>query len=267
MVGVLAGSRPGSVRQGLRPVLIFIARILVVVVPIVLWQILTDNRVMNAFIFSQPTRVWQRLLAWLADGTIASAATFTLTNTLLGYVLGVLLGNALAILFTLYPKLGRIYLPFMTAINAVPRIAFAPLLVVAFGYGLGGAVGLIVLVITYFSFFTSYGGLQTIDPLHLDWARMQGASGVKLWIHVRLPAILRWVVSSLRLSVGHAFSAAVVAEFLGVPKGLGALISKSINLFQADGLFAALAVVALMVFLIDMLIRAFERRFTAWAGT
>ncbi len=265
MVGVLATSR-APMGTGMRRILVFAARVLVVVLPIVLWQILTDQRIMSAFILSQPTRVWARLQDWLADGTILSAATFTLTNTLVGFTLGVLLGNGLAILFTVYPKLGRVYLPFMTAINAVPRIAFAPLLVVAFGYGLGGAVGLIVLVITYFSFFTTYGGLQTIDPLHVAWARMQGATGARLWIHVQIPAILRWIVSSLRLSIGHAFSAAVVAEFLGVPKGLGALISKSINLFQADGLFAALATVAVMVFVIDMLIRAFERRFTGWAG-
>lgn len=244
----------------------WVGRFLVLAVPIVVWQLLVEQRIMSAFIVSEPSRIASRLADWLRDGTILSAAAFTLRNTLIGYCLGVVVGNGLAVLFTVYPKVGRIYLPFMTAINAIPRIAFAPLLVVAFGYGLPGAVSLVVLVIVYLSFFTTYGGLQTIDPLHVAWAQMLGASGVKLWLHVRVPAILRWIVSSLRLSIGHAFSAAIVAEFLGVPAGLGALISRSVNLFQSDGLFAGLAVVVAMVFLIDMVIRAFERRFTGWAG-
>lgn len=259
----LAGLRR---RERLVTALVWLCRALVVVGPLLLWQYLADERIIPRFLFSSPEAVWDRLVDWTLDGTIASNASFTLMNAFLGYFLGLFIGVALAVLFTVSPRLGGIFIPFLTMINAIPRIAFAPLLVAWFGFGLASNIALVVLVIVFVNFFAAYGGLSAVDEGNLLWAKALGASRWQVWTTVRLPAIGVWVLSSLRMCIGLALSAAIVSEFVGGARGIGYLASSSTNTFKSAGVYAAITVTIVVAGLLDVFLRMAERRMTQWSA-
>lgn len=259
----LAGLRR---RERVVTALVWLCRALVIAGPLMLWQYLSDERVIPRFLFSSPEAVWDRLVEWTLDGTILSNASFTLMNAFLGYFLGLFIGVGMAVLFTVSPRLGGIFIPFLTMINAIPRIAFAPLLVAWFGFGLASNIALVVLVIVFVNFFAAYGGLSAVDEGNLLWARALGASRWQVWTTVRLPAIGVWVLSSLRMCIGLALSAAIVSEFVGGARGIGYLASSSTNTFKSAGVYAAITVTIVVAGLLDVFLRMAERRMTQWSA-
>jgi len=253
-------------RERVVTALVWLCRALVVVVPLTLWQYLSDERIIPRFLFSSPEAVWEQLVEWTFDGTIVANASFTLMNAFLGYFLGLVIGVALAVLFTVSPRLGGIFIPFLTMINAIPRIAFAPLLVAWFGFGLASNIALVVLVIVFVNFFAAYGGLSAVDEGNMLWSMALGASRWQVWTTVRLPAIGVWVLSALRMCIGLALSAAIVSEFVGGARGIGYLASSSTNTFKSAGVYAAITVTIVVAGLLDVFLRMAERRMTQWSA-
>lgn len=246
--------------------LVWALRLLVVIVPLALWEWTVEQGMVKQFLFSRPTLIWGQLVTWIGDGTIVRNVGFTLRNTLVGYVVGALLGIGLAVLFAVLPRVGHVFTPFMTTLNAIPRFAFAPLLVSVLGFGILANISLVVLVVLFVSFFSVYSGLQAVDRDHLRWVRSLGASKWEEWRSVRFPALIRWVVASLRVTIGLAVSAAIVGEFIGAGKGIGYIVAFSVNLFRTTGVYAGLAVVLVMAAVIDAALRWAERRWAHWVG-
>jgi NitT/TauT family transport system permease protein len=249
-----------------RSLTVWAGRVVVVVIPVYVWQLAADRGVIDTFAYSRPNDIAAQIGTWLNDGTILSNVWTTLLNALAGYAVGSLIGTALAALFVVVPRLGEVYTPVMTVANALPGFALTPLLIAAFGFGVGSSISLVTIVIMFVSFFAVLGGLQSVGSEYTSWARCLGGSELQLWRTVRLPAIVGWLIASLRISVGLAFSAAIVAEFVGGGRGIGFLVSRSMNLFDATSVFAGIVVILLVVILIDNGVRMIERRATRWIG-
>lgn len=245
--------------------LVWVLRVAVLVVPIWLWQVAVDNDWIGSFVASSPKAIWAQFVDWIQDGTVFRQTGYTLYEAVVGYLIGVVAGALLAVLFTANRKIARIYLPMMGTLNAVPRLALAPLLLTWLGLGSSSKIALVVVVVLFVNFFAVYSGLKQVNAENLLWVESLGATGFEVWWHVRIPSIVRWLFSSLRVSVGLAIGAAVVAEFVGAANGLGYLISSGANLFRTADIYAGLLVVVLVVAIIDTLLRLLERSLTQWS--
>lgn len=254
----------GIGRTLVRKLVLYIGRILVVAIPIALWQISVNNGWVGSFVASSPEQIWAQFWEWLIDGTILAESLHTFGEALSGYVIGVLVGSLLAIGFASSRWVSAVYLPFMSALNAVPRLIFAPLFVAWLGFGASSKIALVILVTTYVNFFSVYNGLREVDSEMVSWVRCLGGKRRALWRHVRIPAIVGWVIASLRVTVGLAVAAAVTAEFLGASQGLGYLVSNGANLFQPADVYAGLLAVVVVVGIVDAILRLLERRLTRW---
>ncbi|HJQ94251.1 MAG TPA: ABC transporter permease subunit [Acidimicrobiia bacterium] len=184
---------------------------------------------------------------------------------MIGYIIGTLAGIGVALLFHQKPRVAAVYMPVVTAMNAVPRIIFAPLFVLVFGYSWLGSAALVILVVLFIAFFTTYKGLASLDPVFTSWGELNGFSSWEMWRHIKFPAVVGWLTASMRTTIGISFSAAIVAEFLGMPEGLGALIQRGLLEFRPASILASLVAVALIVILIDAILRLVERTMSTWA--
>ena len=246
-------------------VVVWILRVLVLVVPIYLWQVAVDQGWIGAFVASSPKAIGTQFWSWVQDGTVFQQTGYTLFEAVIGYLIGVVIGALLAVLFTSNRKLAKIYLPMMGTLNAVPRLALAPLLLTWLGFGSSSKIALVVVVVLFVNFFAVYNGLKEVNEENTMWVESLGATNLEVWRHVRIPSVARWLFSSLRVSVGLAVGAAVVAEFVGAARGLGYLISSGANLFRTADVYAGLLVVVIVVAIIDTLLRLLERSLTQWS--
>lgn len=229
-----------------------------------LWQYQGSQSDYWKLIVSSPQQVLLRCFQWIQDPVWWGHVWATLEEAVLGYVLGV--GAALVLVAVLAPSpwISRFMAPFLAALNALPKIALAPLFIFWFGTTLQSKVYFVASLISFIVLYGVLTGIRTIDPIMLANTRLYGASKWDLLWHVYVPAILTWLFSSLRLSWAWALLAAVVGEYLGAIKGLGFLIASAQQALQADVVIAGILVVAFAAVAFDRLLIHVERPMSKW---
>jgi NitT/TauT family transport system permease protein len=154
--------------------------------------------------------------------------------------------------------------PFIVILNAVPRVALAPLFILWFGIGIRAGTAFVIAIIFFLVFVNLFTGVQTIDRLYLMNARALG--GGKLWIlrEVYIPSVLAWLIASLRNAVALALLGAAVAELIAGTAGLGFLIAQGTNSGNSAEVIAAALILALVTLLANSVISRVERNLLAW---
>ena len=162
------------------------------------------------------------------------------------------------------PLVARVCDPYITMLNAVPRVVLAPLFLLWFGLGIWSKVALAVTLVFFVMFFNTYQGVRDADRVLIDNARMLGASERQLVRHVLIPSALTWIFSSLHTSLGFALVGAVVGEYLGSARGLGYVISQAEGTFDTTGVFAGMFVLAFVVVVVSLGVARLERWLLRW---
>ena len=229
-----------------------------------LWEVATRRAWIDRFFVSQPTVLAAQLFDWIRSGFILRHLWVTMQETVIGFVLGTLLGVAVGFLFAHWEKLAYIFDPFMVALNAMPRVVLAPLFILWFGLGLLSKVVMVISLVFFVVFFSTFTGIREVDRDLINNARILGASERHLMRHVLLPSALTWIFSSLRTSVGFALIGAVVGEYLGSHEGMGYIISYAESMFNATGVLAGLIVLMAAVSAIDFALKKLDTRFSYW---
>jgi NitT/TauT family transport system permease protein len=148
--------------------------------------------------------------------------------------------------------------------NSIPRIVLGSIFIVAFGLGLGSKVLLAVVLVFFAVFFNAFQGTREVDRNLMANARILGASRWRVTREVVLPSAFTWIIASLHVSFGFALIGAIVGEFLGAQQGLGLLIRTAQGTFNANGVLAAMVIVAVVALIAEGLITALEKKILRW---
>jgi putative hydroxymethylpyrimidine transport system permease protein len=189
----------------------------------------------------------------------------TLSETMLGLVIGTVLGSLCALVMVFSPIAQRWLMPLLLVSQAIPVFALAPLLVLWFGFGIASKVVMAVLVIFFPVTAAFSDGLRRTEIGWLDLARTMNASPARVLRLVRLPAALPAFGSGLRVATAIAPIGAVVGEWVGASSGLGYVMLNANARIQTDVMFAALFVLALMAILLWVLVDRVLKRVLYWA--
>jgi NitT/TauT family transport system permease protein len=231
---------------------------------LVLWETATRRGWVDRFFVSQPTVLAAQIGDWIWSGFIFRHLWVTMKETIIGFLIGTLLGVAVGFLFAHWQTLAHVFDPLMVALNAMPRVVLAPLFILWFGLGLLSKVVMVVSLVFFVVFFSTFTGIREVDGDFINNARILGARPRHMIRHVLLPSALTWIFSSLRTSVGFALIGAVVGEYLGSHEGMGYVISYAESMFNATGVLAGLFVLMAAVIAIDVALQRLDTRFSYW---
>jgi NitT/TauT family transport system permease protein len=244
-----------------------LGRLAIVTAFLMVWEASVAFGWIDRFFFSSPSEIFRILQEWWNGGVILPNLTLTLSEALLGYLLGVTLGTALGFVFAFMPRVATVLDPIMVVLNSFPRLTLAPLFIVWFGFGMTPKVVLVAAFIVFICFFNTYRGLREVDTEILDRARLWGASRLDLTRHIYLPSAISWIITGLRASVGFALIGAVVGEYIGGDSGVGFLIMQGQHRLRMREVLAGLALLLVVAFFIDMILRRIESRSLRWQPT
>jgi NitT/TauT family transport system permease protein len=232
------------------------------------WELAARARIVDPFFFGQPTKIVDQLKIWVQQGTDAGPLSqqifVTLEEAVLGFLIGVVLGVVCGIALGRVQLLSEIFSPYIKVMNSIPRIVLGSIFILWLGLGLASKVALAVVLVFFAVFFNAFQGAREVDRNLVANARILGASRRQVTRHVVLPSAMTWIIASMHVSFGFALIGAIVGEFLGAQKGLGLLISQAQGTFNADGVFAAMLIIAVVALAAEGLITLLERRLLAW---
>jgi NitT/TauT family transport system permease protein len=252
-------------------------QLVILAVLFTLWQVLAqpdllppfvwENPNRAAFFFGEPVKIFKAIWVWFSEGTIYQHLWVTLEETALAFVIGSVLGLAVGLWLGLSPTASALMDPYITAMNAMPRVVLAPIFMVWFGLGIWSKVALGVTLVFFIVFFNVYQGVKEVSPVVLNNTAMLGASRRQLLRYVYLPSATSWVFSSLHTAVGMAFVGAVVGEYLGSARGVGYLIQQAEGAFDINTVFAGILVLTAFALVLDVAVTKVERRLLVWRPT
>ncbi len=248
--------------------LVYLLRILILVVFIGGWEIASRVGIIDPFFWGQPSGIWAQIVKWMVQGTaqgpLWEQIVVTLEETILGFLIGVLLGVVFGVVLGRNQFLADVLGPYIKAANSVPRVVLGSIFVIGLGLGMQSKVALAVVLVFFIVFFNAFQGVREVDRNLLANARILGASPRQLSTEVIIPSALTWIIASLHTSFSFALVGAVVGEFLGSTQGLGLLIQTAQGTFNANGVFAAMTILAVVALLSELLITALENRLITW---
>jgi NitT/TauT family transport system permease protein len=243
-------------------------RVAIFVVIVGGWELCARAGLIDPFFFGQPTHIVSQLKDWIENGTQAGPlidqVLITLEEALLGFLIGVVLGVICGIALGRIQLLADVFAPYIKVMNSIPRIVLGSIFILWLGLGMSSKVALAVVLVFFAVFFNAFQGAREVDRNLVSNARILGASRGQVTRHVVLPSAMTWIIASMHVSFGFALIGAIVGEFLGAQRGLGLLISQAQGTFNADGVFAAMVIIAVVALAAEGLITLLERRLLSW---
>jgi NitT/TauT family transport system permease protein len=239
-------------------------RLTAVVLFLALWELSYRAGWIDPFFFSAPSAIAAVLYEQFASGLIWRHLAITVQEALMGLALGFAAGAVLGWLAAQSGLVREVIEPFMMLLNSVPRIVLAPLFIMWFGIGLGSKVALSFFLVFVVIFFAVYSGLREVDVALVERVVVLGGTRRDLLREVYVPSVLAWVFSSLRLTVGFAFTGAVVGEFIASSRGLGYLLNFAQNSYNAALMMAMVALIMAIIALLFVGLARIERRAMIW---
>jgi putative hydroxymethylpyrimidine transport system permease protein len=189
----------------------------------------------------------------------------TLSEIVVGLMLGSLLGAAAAVAIAAFTWAGRLFWPLLVVLQALPVFVLAPVLVLWFGFGMASKVAMTTIII-FFPVASAFGdGLRRTDRDILDAVSLTQASHWQTLCHVRVPLALPSLVSGLRVAAPLAPLGAVVGEWVGASAGLGFVMVQANARMQTDTVFAAMAILAVFAVTLRLLVDRLTARIPPWA--
>ena len=213
---------------------------------LLIWEIGADLRWFDPFILSSPSRIAQTIARLYADGSLWLHIGTTLFETVLGFVLGTVLGALFAVLLWWLPRLNRILDPYLVVLNALPKIALGPVLIVWIGAGTASIVVMGILVSLVVTTVTVLNGFLTATDEKQLLMRTLGATKLQIFTKVVLPAGVPDLISALKISVGMSWVGVIVGEYLVSKAGLGYLIVYGGQVFKLDLVMASVVILCVL---------------------
>jgi NitT/TauT family transport system permease protein len=223
------------------------------------WSGIVHGYRLPPLVLPLPSAVLTTLWQLLVDGTLWPHLGVTLSEILLGFLIGSGLGLGLGSLVALSPAAQYALGPYIIASQAMPKLALAPLFVIWFGFGIVPKA-LIAALIAFFPLFeNTLAGLRDVDDEALDLFRMLAANRWHLFLKLRLPNAIPYLFAGLRVAIVLSVVGTVVGEYIGASKGLGALIIASQGQMDTPLMFAIFVLLTLLGMALYQLVHACER--------
>ncbi|MTH54456.1 ABC transporter permease subunit [Bacillus mangrovi] len=225
-----------------------------------LWETSSRFSWIDPLIFSAPSKIWALFLDKWQDGTLLSNASVTIFETVLGFILGTLAGTLLAAMLWWSPRLSKILDPYLVILNAMPKVALGPILIVAIGPGFFSIVAMGAIISVIITTIVVYTAFKGMDPGYLKVLQSFGATRFQLFREAVLPSSFPVIISTLKVNVGLSWVGVIVGEFLVSSKGFGYMIIYGFQVFNFTLVFLSLILIAIFATIMYQLVDWLEKK-------
>lgn len=223
-----------------------VCRAMALILLLAIWELSTRLGMVDAFIFSSPSRIFFCFLRMAADGSIFGHIGITLLETLASFLLVSAIGLAVAVMLWSSRAASEILEPYLVMLNSLPKSALAPMLIVWLGSHVHTIVAAAVSVAVFGSVMTLHNGFVNMDPDKIKLIYSLGGDRKDVLLKVLLPGSVSLIISNMKVNIGLCLVGVIIGEFLVAQKGLGYLIIYGSQVFQLDLVMTSIVILCLV---------------------
>jgi NitT/TauT family transport system permease protein len=238
--------------------------LITVVVFLTFWQTVAALRLVPELFFPGPVDIWDAGVAYARGGEMGIDLLTSGQELFAGYLLAIAVGLPLGLLMGWYKRLKYALDPFVSFFYSMPRIALIPLLIIWFGIGIKSKIAVVFLGAFFAILINTMAGVRNLDTSLLKAARSFSASDLQIFRTIALPGSVPFILTGLRLGVGHAVVGVFVGELVAGQHGVGQMMATAGSTFQTPKVFVGLVLFSVTGLCLTLFLQALEKRFQAW---
>lgn len=226
---------------------------------VLLWELLSKFNIIDSFLFSSPSRIFDILVLYVKNGELWKHIEISVVETLLGLIIGTLLGIIIAILLWLNDFLAKILDPFLVVLNALPKTALAPILIIWAGTGIKGITTVAISISIVITIISAYGYFTSVDDEKIKMMRSFNANKWQILYKLIIPSNFANIVSIVKINIGMSWVGVIVGEFVVSRAGIGYLIVYGSQVFKMDLVMMGVFVLAIIAFVMYEVVNIIEK--------
>lgn len=243
----------------LRKIKIFLTQIILLVGFFILWEVLANKNIINTFLFSKPSDIYSLFISYMTNGTLIKHVWVSVYETLIGLFIGSTLGILVAIILWWSKTLAKILDPFLVVLNALPKTALAPIIIVWVGAGVEGIIVTAIAISIVITILSAYNYFTNMDEEKIKMLRSFGATKSQILFKLILPGNIGNLINLTKINIGMAWVGVIVGEFLVSRYGIGYLIVYGSQVFKLDVVMMGVFVLALCAWAMYEVVNLIEK--------
>ena len=236
-----------------------VIRISVLAILLFFWELSASLEWVNPFITSSPSRIAKTIATLYADGSLFYHVGTTLLETLIGFSIAVIAGYSIALLLWWSEMFRRVSEPYFVVLNALPKIALGPLIIIWFGTGSKAIIFITVLIGLIVAILNMLNGFMATDENKILLLKSMGASKWQILTKLVVPSSLPDFISMLKINVGMAWIGSIMGEYIVSKAGIGYLIVYGGQVFKLDLVMSAVFILCVLAALMYALVALIEK--------
>lgn len=240
-------------------VVVLFFRVFILLFFIGLWELLAATGVIDCFMYSSPTRIIKTIGELYESGQLFSHIFTTLYETVAGFLIATAVGCAISVALWWSENVRKILEPYIVVLNALPKIALGPVIIIAFGAGTGAIIFMTFLVTVIVTIINMLSGFMQTDGGKILLLKSMGANKADILINLVLPGSLKAFVSALKVNVGLSWIGSIMGEYVVSKQGIGYLIVYGGQVFKLDLVMTGTVLLCLLAAAMYALVLLFER--------
>ncbi|MDY3898967.1 MAG: ABC transporter permease [Bacilli bacterium] len=225
---------------------------------IAVWELLSKHHIIDNFLFSKPSSIFELLKSYIQNGELWKHIKISTLETILGLVIGTALGLIIAIILWWNEFIARIFDPFLVVLNALPKTALAPILIIWAGTGIRGITVVAVSISIVITIISGYAYFKNIEEDKIKMLKSFGANKWQILIKLVLPANFANIVNIIKINIGMSWIGVIVGEFVVSRAGIGYLIVYGSQVFKMDLVMMGVLVLAIIAFVMYEIVNIIE---------
>ena len=242
--------------------LILFIQFIIVILFIGLWEYLSNNNIINSFIFSSPSKVINTICDLYKSNELFKHIFITLFETIIAFGIGMVISIVLSIILYLYNFIYKVLDPFITAINSLPKVALGPMIIIVAGANMKSVILMAILINVIVSTIVITNSFYNTDKVRIKLLKSYKASKYQILKYLVIPSSINDIISSFKLSISMSLIGVISGEFLVSSAGIGYLIIYGTQVFNLDLVLSGIVILLVMSYVLYYLVLSFEKYIT-----
>lgn len=253
-------NNPYLKKKRIDAIIVLVSQIILLLSILFIWEILSKYEIIDSFLFSRPTKIIKLLVKYTKDMSIFKHMGISVYETLLGLIIGTISGIIIAIILWWNKFVARILEPFLVVLNALPKTALAPIIIIWIGTGVKGITAVAISISLVLTIISAYNYFIQVEEEKVLMLKSFGATKWQILTKLIIPANLTNIISLIKINIGMSWVGVIVGEFIVSRNGIGYLILYASQVFNMDLLMMGVFVLAVISFLMYEIVSIIEKK-------
>ena len=241
-------------------IIIITCRILIILLFMIVWELLSINKIINPFLYSSPSNIFRSITS-LFNNDLLKHISITLYEVIISFTLASFLGLLISFVLWWNRTLFRIIEPYLTIINSLPKVALGPLIIIWIGASTNSIIFMALMISLFTTIISIYNYFVSVDENYIIMLKSFGANKFQIFRKIVLPSNICNIISTLKINVSLCLIGVIMGELLVSKKGLGYLIMYGSQVFNLDLVISSIFILGIISFIMYFIIDYLEKKY------